>query len=94
MAIEALARVPARAEIASEFRHRHPIVPRDALFLAIGQSGETADTLGAVQEIQLYGEVMGVVNVVGYHRSHLRPRRLPASAPRWQSHPPRRSRRR
>ncbi len=66
MAIEALARVPARAEIASEFRHRHPIVARDALFLAISQSGETIDTLGAVQEIQLKGgEVMGVVNVVG-----------------------------
>jgi glucosamine--fructose-6-phosphate aminotransferase (isomerizing) len=66
MAIEALARVPARAEIASEFRHRHPIVPPDALFFAISQSGETIDTLGAVQEIQLKGgQVMGVVNVVG-----------------------------
>jgi glucosamine--fructose-6-phosphate aminotransferase (isomerizing) len=66
MAIEALARVPARCEIASEFRHRHPIIPRDALFLAISQSGETLDTLGAIQEIKLKGgEVMGVVNVVG-----------------------------
>jgi len=66
MAIEALARVPARAEIASEFRHRTPIVPRDALFMAISQSGETADTLGAVNEIQLKGgDVIGVVNVVG-----------------------------
>jgi glucosamine--fructose-6-phosphate aminotransferase (isomerizing) len=66
MAIEALARVPARAEIASEFRYRHPIVPRDALFFAISQSGETADTLGAVQEvITKGGDVMGCVNVVG-----------------------------
>jgi glucosamine--fructose-6-phosphate aminotransferase (isomerizing) len=66
MAIEALARIPARAEIASEFRHRHPLVPRDGLYLAISQSGETLDTLGAVQEVQLKGgEVMGVVNVVG-----------------------------
>jgi glucosamine--fructose-6-phosphate aminotransferase (isomerizing) len=66
MAIEALARVPARAEIASEFRHRHPIVPRDALFFAISQSGETADTLGAVNEIRLKGgHILGVVNVVG-----------------------------
>lgn len=66
MAIERLARIPARAEIASEFRHRHPIVPRDAVFFAISQSGETLDTLGAVQEVQLKGgEVMGVVNVVG-----------------------------
>ncbi len=66
LAIEDLARVPARAEIASEFRHRHPIVPPDACFFAISQSGETADTLGAVQEIMLKGgDVHGVVNVVG-----------------------------
>ena len=66
MAIEALARIPARAEIASEFRHRHPIVPRDALFFAISQSGETADTLGAVNEIRLKGgAILGVVNVIG-----------------------------
>jgi glucosamine--fructose-6-phosphate aminotransferase (isomerizing) len=66
MAVEALARVPARAEIASEFRYRHPIVRREALFFAISQSGETADTLGAVQEVQLKGgQVRGVVNVVG-----------------------------
>jgi glucosamine--fructose-6-phosphate aminotransferase (isomerizing) len=66
MAIEALARVQARAEIASEFRYRHPIVPRDALYFAVSQSGETIDTLGAVQEVQLKGgAVMGVVNVVG-----------------------------
>ena len=66
MVSEALARVPARAEIASEFRYRHPIVPSDALFFAISQSGETADTLGAVLETQLKGgQVVGVVNVVG-----------------------------
>jgi glucosamine--fructose-6-phosphate aminotransferase (isomerizing) len=66
MAIEAFARVPARAEIASEFRYRHPIVLPDALFFAVSQSGETADTLGAVQEVQLKGgDMMGVVNVVG-----------------------------
>ncbi|MEQ1565023.1 MAG: glutamine--fructose-6-phosphate transaminase (isomerizing) [Myxococcota bacterium] len=66
MAIEALARVPARAEIASEFRYRHPIIQRDTLYFAVSQSGETIDTLGAVQEVELKGgEVMGVVNVVG-----------------------------
>jgi glucosamine--fructose-6-phosphate aminotransferase (isomerizing) len=66
MAVEALARVQARAELASEFRHRHPIIPSEALFLAISQSGETADTLGAVEEVQLKGgQVMGIVNVVG-----------------------------
>ncbi|RME27755.1 MAG: glutamine--fructose-6-phosphate transaminase (isomerizing) [Deltaproteobacteria bacterium] len=64
--IEAATRVPAKAEIASEFRHRNPVVDPDALFFAVSQSGETADTLGAVKEIQIKGgEVMGVVNVVG-----------------------------
>ncbi len=64
--IEALSRVPAKAEIASEFRHRNPVVDPDALFFAVSQSGETADTLGAVKEIQLKGgSAMGVVNVVG-----------------------------
>ncbi len=66
MAVEALARVPARAEIASEFRYRNPVIPRNALFFAVSQSGETIDTLGAVQEILLKGgEVRGIVNVVG-----------------------------
>ncbi|NOY27303.1 MAG: glutamine--fructose-6-phosphate transaminase (isomerizing) [Oligoflexia bacterium] len=64
--IEQLARVPAKAEIASEFRHRNPLVDPDALFFALSQSGETADTLGAVREIQVKGgTVMGIVNVVG-----------------------------
>lgn len=66
MAIEALGRVPARAEVANEFRYRNPIIPRDALFLAVSQSGETMDTLGAVQEVLVKGgNVAGVVNVVG-----------------------------
>jgi glucosamine--fructose-6-phosphate aminotransferase (isomerizing) len=66
MAIEALARVPARAEVANEFRYRNPIIPRDALFLAVSQSGETMDTLGAVHEVQVKGgNIAGVVNVVG-----------------------------
>ena len=66
MAVEALARIPARAEIASEFRYRHPIVPHDAMFFAISQSGETADTLGAIHEVQTKGgQVMGCINVVG-----------------------------
>ncbi len=66
MAIERLARVPATARIGSEYRHRNPIVDRDTLFFAVSQSGETADTLGAVQEVQIKGgEVLGIVNVVG-----------------------------
>ncbi|TNE87777.1 MAG: glutamine--fructose-6-phosphate transaminase (isomerizing) [Deltaproteobacteria bacterium] len=66
MAIEHLARIPARAEVASEFRNRHPIIGPDTLYFAVSQSGETADTLGAIEEIQVKGgQVMGVVNVVG-----------------------------
>ena len=66
MAVEALARIPARAEIANEFRYKNPVILRDALFLAVSQSGETMDTLGAVQEVMIKGgQVMGVVNVVG-----------------------------
>ncbi len=66
MAVERLARVPAFAHIGSEYRHRNPLVQRDALFFAVSQSGETADTLGAVREVQLKGgEVLGIVNVVG-----------------------------
>jgi len=65
-AMEQLARLPAFAEIASEFRYRNPVIQPDDLFLAVSQSGETADTMGAVQEAQLKGgRVMGVVNVVG-----------------------------
>ncbi|MES2641240.1 MAG: glutamine--fructose-6-phosphate transaminase (isomerizing) [Myxococcota bacterium] len=65
-AMEQLARVPAFAEIASEFRYRNPVIDPEALFLAVSQSGETADTLGAVREVQVKGgRVMGVVNVVG-----------------------------
>jgi glucosamine--fructose-6-phosphate aminotransferase (isomerizing) len=66
MAIEQVARVPSHAEIASEFRHRNPVVDPDGLYLAISQSGETWDTLEAVREVQLKGgQVFGVVNVVG-----------------------------
>ncbi len=66
MALEHLARVPARAEIASEFRYRHPIVSRESVYFAVSQSGETADTLGAVEEVTLKGgQCMGIVNVVG-----------------------------
>ncbi len=64
--IESLARVPARAEAASEFRYRNPVVEPDALYVAVSQSGETADTIAAVQELRRKGgRVIGVVNVVG-----------------------------
>ncbi|HWG76122.1 MAG TPA: glutamine--fructose-6-phosphate transaminase (isomerizing) [Steroidobacteraceae bacterium] len=47
--IEQLCRVPCRAEIASEYRYRRPVIPSDGLFVAISQSGETADTLAALR---------------------------------------------
>jgi len=66
LAIEQLARIPATAEIASEYRYQNPCVAPDSLYFAVSQSGETADTIGAIKEIQLKGgTVMGVINVVG-----------------------------
>jgi glutamine---fructose-6-phosphate transaminase (isomerizing) len=47
--IEQICRIPCRAEIASEYRYRNPVVPKNALFVVISQSGETADTLAALR---------------------------------------------
>lgn len=64
--IEELARVPADAEAASEFRYRNPIIEPDTLYVAVSQSGETIDTLLAVQEVRRKGgRCIGLVNVVG-----------------------------
>ncbi|MBO0979243.1 glutamine--fructose-6-phosphate transaminase (isomerizing) [Microbacterium sp. SD291] len=64
--IEDLARIPADAEAASEFRYRKPIIEPDTLYVAVSQSGETADTAFAVEEIKRKGgRVIGLVNVVG-----------------------------
>ncbi|MEO3978919.1 glutamine--fructose-6-phosphate transaminase (isomerizing) [Streptomyces sp. CAU 1734] len=64
--IESLARIPADAEPASEFRYRNPVVDPDTLYIAVSQSGETYDVLAAVQELKRKGaRVLGVVNVVG-----------------------------
>jgi len=64
--IEQLARVPASAEPASEFRYRNPVIEQDTLYVAVSQSGETFDTLAAVQEVKRKGgRVLGIVNVVG-----------------------------
>ena len=64
--IEDLARMPATAEAASEFRYRNPVVEPDTLYVAVSQSGETIDTLAAVQELQRKGgRVIGIINVVG-----------------------------
>jgi glucosamine--fructose-6-phosphate aminotransferase (isomerizing) len=64
--IEELARIPADAEPASEFRYRSPIIEPDTLYIAVSQSGETADTAYAVQEVKRKGgQIIGLVNVVG-----------------------------
>jgi glucosamine--fructose-6-phosphate aminotransferase (isomerizing) len=64
--IEDLARIPADAEAASEFRYRNPVIEPDTLYVAVSQSGETVDTLLAVEEIKRKGgRVIGLVNVVG-----------------------------
>jgi len=64
--LETLTRVPTDAEPASEFRYRNPVIEKDALYVAVSQSGETADTLAAVREVQRKGgRVLGVVNAVG-----------------------------
>ena len=64
--IEELARIPADAEPASEFRYRNPVIEEDTLYIAVSQSGETYDTLAAVQEVKRKGgRVLGVVNTVG-----------------------------
>ena len=63
---EAFARVPVEVEYASEFRYRNPIVNEDDVVIAISQSGETADTLAAIQIAREKGAtVLGLVNVVG-----------------------------
>jgi len=64
--LESIARIPASADVASELRYRNPVVERDSLWFAVSQSGETADTLYAMREIQRKGaHVLGICNVVG-----------------------------
>jgi len=64
--IEQLARLPVDVELASEFRHRDPVVGPRTLVLAISQSGETADTLAAVKEAKKRGaRAYAICNVLG-----------------------------
>ena len=63
---EELARVPVEVEYASEFRYRDPIITEDDVIIAISQSGETADTLAALELAREYGALTyGICNVVG-----------------------------
>ncbi|MDX9826362.1 MAG: glutamine--fructose-6-phosphate transaminase (isomerizing) [Spirochaetia bacterium] len=64
--LEHVARIPAQSEMASEIRYRNPVVERDSLWFTVSQSGETADSLYAMREIQRKGAtVLGICNVVG-----------------------------
>jgi len=63
---EDLARIPVEVEYASEFRYRNPIISEDDAVIAISQSGETADTLAAIDLAKEKGAtILGICNVVG-----------------------------
>jgi glucosamine--fructose-6-phosphate aminotransferase (isomerizing) len=64
--IEQYCRIPARVEIASEYRYRDPVITPDTLFITISQSGETADTLAAQREAKGKGSrTLAICNVIG-----------------------------
>ena len=64
--IESLCRIPVEVEYASEFRYRNPVVTKDDVVIAISQSGETADTLAAVQLAKDKGAfIYGICNAIG-----------------------------
>lgn len=64
--IERIAHIPVEVNIASEFRYCDPIVDRNSIVLAISQSGETADTLAAIEEARQKGAMIwSIVNVIG-----------------------------
>ncbi len=64
--IETLCRIPVEVEYASEFRYRNPVVSEDDVVIAISQSGETADTLAAIQLAKEKGAfIYGICNAIG-----------------------------
>jgi len=64
--IEELSRIPVEVDIASEFRYRNPLISNNNLFIAITQSGETADTLAAMKEAKRLGaKCLTICNVIG-----------------------------
>jgi glucosamine--fructose-6-phosphate aminotransferase (isomerizing) len=64
--IETFCRIPVDVEYASEFRYRNPVVTKDDLVIALSQSGETADTLAAIELAKKYGALIyGICNAVG-----------------------------
>ena len=70
--MEQIARLPATAENASEFRYRQPVVDKRTLVVAVGQSGETADTLEGIQQaIQGEARTLAICNVEGSQATHM-----------------------
>jgi len=64
--IEDIARIPVEVEYASEFRYRNPVITEEDVVIAISQSGETADTLAAIEMAKSKGAtILGICNVVG-----------------------------
>ena len=66
--IEEFTRIPVEVEYAAELRYRNPVIDKETLLIAISQSGETADTIGALKEVQRLperGKIVSICNVVG-----------------------------
>ncbi|KPK41586.1 MAG: hypothetical protein AMJ78_05065 [Omnitrophica WOR_2 bacterium SM23_29] len=64
--IEKFAQIPVEVDVSSEFRYRNPVLNRKTLFIAVSQSGETADTLAALREAKKNGaKAISICNVVG-----------------------------
>ena len=64
--IEELCRIPVEVEYASEFRYRNPVINKGDIIIAVSQSGETADTLVAIEKAREQGAIIfGILNVVG-----------------------------
>lgn len=64
--VEGMARIPVEVDLGSEFRYRDPLIGKGDLFVAISQSGETADTLAALREAKKKGAtIFSIVNAVG-----------------------------
>ena len=69
--LESIAKIPVEIDIASEFRYREPIIPKDGLLVVISQSGETADTLAALRYAKAKGQrTLAIVNMPESSMSH------------------------
>ena len=69
--LESIARVPTQVEIASEYRYRNPVVPKNTLFLTISQSGETADSLAALRFAQTHDNYLTTLAICNVANSTL-----------------------